>query len=114
MSESENSSNEGASSLVSRAISQAAAEGEDRLYLSDTSIFSLGDSITISKGTAVEESNSISSKTDTYLELSASLSNDHENGAFIQISSSLDASTIVSENSVVTDTLVVGLSLIHI
>ena len=108
MSESENSSNEGASSLVSRAISQAAAEGEDRLYLSDTSIFSLGDSITISKGTAVEESNSISSKTDTYLELSASLSNDHENGAFIQISSSLDASTIVSENSVVTDTLVVG------
>lgn len=108
MSESEYSSNQGASSLVSRAISQAAAEGENRLYLSDTSIFSLGDSIIINKGTAVEESNSISSKTDTYLELSTNLSNDHENGAFIQISSSLDASTIVSENSVVTDTLVVG------
>lgn len=104
----ENSSNEGASSLVSRAISQAVNEGEDRLYLSDTSIFSLGDSIIINKGTAVEESNSISSKTDTYLELSSPLSNNHENGAFIQISSSLDASTIVSENSVVTDTLVVG------
>lgn len=108
MSESEYSSNQGASSLVSRAISQAAAEGENRLYLSDTSIFSLGDSIIINKGTAVEESNSISSKTDTYLELSTNLSNGHENGAFIQISSSLDASTIVSENSVVTDTLVVG------
>lgn len=104
----EYSSNEGASSLVSRAISQAASKGSTRLYISDTSIFSLGDSIVINKGTSVEETNSITSKTSTYLEVSSELSNDHETGAFVEVSSSLGSPTIVSENSVVTDTLVVG------
>ena len=104
----EYSSNEGASSLVSRAISQAASKGSTRLYISDTSIFSLGDSIVINKGTSVEETNSITSKTSTYLEISDELSNDHETGAFVEVSSSLGSPTIVSENSVVTDTLVVG------
>lgn len=105
---SDENSSDSSFSLISRTLAEAASANSNNIVLSDYSIFSVGDSIVVNKGSSVEETHKIVSLSDSGATIESTLANDHEQGAFVTLNSSSQGSTTVSDTSVVTDTLIVG------